>query len=100
MQKPSWFRMDPAAFLCDARVDAMSTIELGACFRLLCRQWLDGSIPDDVLLLARLCRLDDAAMAEAWQTLCHFFPVIELGKRANRFMWIQREKVIADLEHK
>jgi len=29
MQKPARFRMDPAAFPCDSRVDAMSTIELG-----------------------------------------------------------------------
>jgi uncharacterized protein YdaU (DUF1376 family) len=98
IQKPEWFKMDPAKFLCDAQVDAMSTLELGACFRLLCRQWIDGSIPDDLRLLARLCRLDDSSMAEAWITLAKFFPVIEPGKRANRFMWVEREKVVADLE--
>ena len=46
IQKPEWFKVDAAKFLSDARVDAMSTQELGACFRLLCRQWLDGAIPD------------------------------------------------------
>jgi uncharacterized protein YdaU (DUF1376 family) len=90
--------MDPAKFLCEAQVDVMSTLELGACFRLMCRQWIDGFIPDDQHLLARLCRLDDAAMGEAWVTLSRFFPVVEAGKRANRFMWIEREKIIADLE--
>lgn len=100
IQKPEWFKMDPTKFFSDAQVDAMSTLELGACFRLLGRQWIDGHIPDDLRLLARLCRLDDASMAEAWVTLCPFFPVVELGKRANRFMWIGREKVIADLERK
>ena len=96
--KPEWFKMDPAKFLSDGQVDAMTTVELGACFRLICRQWLDGFIPDDLRLLARLCRLDDNAMGEAWQTLSNFFPVVEVGKRANRFMWIEREKVVADLE--
>jgi uncharacterized protein YdaU (DUF1376 family) len=91
--KPAWFKMDPAAFLSDGQVDAMSTLELGACFRLLCRQWLDGHIPDDQHVLARLCRLDADSMAQAWPTLSKFFPVVESGKRANRFMWIEREKV-------
>ena len=100
IQKPEWFKVDPAKFLSDGQVDAMSTPELGACFRLLCRQWIDGYIPDDSRRLARLCRLDDAAMGEAWLTLCHFFPVVEPGKRANRFMWIEREKVVTELERR
>jgi uncharacterized protein YdaU (DUF1376 family) len=100
IQKPEWFKLDPAKFLCDAQIDVMSTLELGACLRLLCRQWIDGFIPDDLHLLARLCRLDDTAMGEAWVTLSHFFPAVETGKRANRFMWIEREKIVADLEHR
>jgi len=100
IQKPEWFRMDPAKFLSDAQVDAMSTVELGACFRLLCRQWIDGHIPDDQRALGRLCRLDVAAMGGVWETLSQFFPIVEPGKRANRFMWVERERVIADLERK
>jgi len=99
-QKPPWFRIDAAQFLSDTLVDAMSTVELGACFRLLLRQWMDGYIPDDPTLLARLCRLDEAATVEAWVILSRFFPVVESGKRANRFMWIEREKVSADLERR
>ena len=76
IQKPEWFKMDPAKFLSDALVDAMTTLELGACTRLLCRQWIDGFIPDDPHLLARLCRLDAVAMGEAWVTLSDFFPVL------------------------
>jgi uncharacterized protein YdaU (DUF1376 family) len=98
IQKPEWFKLDPAKFLSDAQIDVMSTLELGACMRLLCRQWLDGFIPDDQRLLARLCRIDEAAMGEAWLALCPFFPLLEAGKRANRYMWIEREKVVGDLE--
>ena len=100
IEKPSWFKMDAAKFLSDAQVDVMSTLELGACFRLMCRQWIDGSIPDDQRLLARLCRLNAEEMGQAWVTLATFFPITEPGKRANRFMWLEREKVIADLERK
>src|SRR5882757_2081767 len=100
IQKPEWFKIDAAKFLSDGQVDAMSTLELGACLRLLCRQWLDGFIPDDPHLLSRLCRLTEAEMAIAWPTLGAFFPIVETGKRSNRFMWIERDKVIADLERK
>jgi uncharacterized protein YdaU (DUF1376 family) len=100
IQKPEWFKMDPAKFFSDAQVDVMSTLELGACFRLLGRQWIDGHIPDDQRVLARLCRLDESSMGEAWVALSAFFPVVTPGKRANRFMWIEREKVIADLERR
>lgn len=100
LQKPEWFKVDPAKFLSDAEVDAMTAQELGACFRLLCRQWIDGWIPDDERQVARLARLDATAMPEAWVTLCRFFPVVEPGKRANRFMFIEREQVMAELERR
>jgi uncharacterized protein YdaU (DUF1376 family) len=96
--KPDWFKMNPAQFLADATVDAMTTEELGAAFRLLCRQWIDGWIPDDVLILGRLCRLDDKAMAKAWPMVQRLFPVIEDGRRANRFMWEERELVISAMK--
>jgi uncharacterized protein YdaU (DUF1376 family) len=95
--KPTWFKLEPAAFLSDVQVDAMTTLELGACFRLLCRQWIDGFVPDDMHVVARLCRLSTTEMAEVWQTLSKFFPVVEEGKRANRFMRVERERVVADL---
>ncbi len=97
---PDWFKLYPAKFLADAKIDALSTLELGACLKLLCRQWLDGWIPDDIRVLARLCRLDEASMADAWISLADFFPVFGPGKRANRFMWINRDKVVADLERR
>jgi uncharacterized protein YdaU (DUF1376 family) len=97
-EKPFWFRMDPAAFLQDKVVVLMTTLELGAYFRLLCRQWIDGYIPDDTRDLGRLCQLDANAMGEVWVTLSKVFPVIEPGKRANRFMRSERDAVIADMQ--
>lgn len=100
LRKPEWFKVDPAKFLTDSQVDAMTTEELGACFRLLCRQWIDGDIPGDLPTLGRLCRLDATRMGEAWVTLCHFFPALENGKRANKFMFLERIKVLSELQHK
>jgi len=98
IEKPEWFKLNPAKFLSDRKVDAMSTLEFGACVRLLCRQWMDGDIPDDVTLLARHCRLSEAEMREVWPMLSDFFPVVGPGRRANRFMWIERERVTEELE--
>ena len=78
----------------------MTTEELGACMRLLCRQWLDGFIPDDLERLARICRLDGSGMGKAWVTLCQFFPPLSEGKRANRFMFIEREIVCQKMDDK
>ena len=96
--KPDWFKMDPSKFMQDCIVETMTTLELGMTFRLLCRQWIDGFIPDDQATLARLCRVDRSAMGEAWEILCKFFPEIEPGKRANRFMWVERETVLSAMK--
>ena len=93
--KPPWFKMDPSKFLQDRLIDAMSTEELGMAFRLLCRQWIDGDIPDDKNLLARLCRVNRAAMDSAWSVISAFFPVVADGRRANRFMWVEREVTVS-----
>src|ERR1035437_2995995 len=99
-EKPDWFKIDPAKFLADGLVDAMSTLEIGAIFRLLCRQWLDGYIADDRTLLARQCRMTEIEMEAAWPMISKFFPAIGDGKRANRFMWEERQIVLRAIEAK
>jgi uncharacterized protein YdaU (DUF1376 family) len=91
--KPFWFPIEPAAFLSDALVDQMTTIELGACFRLLCRQWIDGALPDDQEQLRRLARLSKPEMEDAWEVIQRFFPKVEEGKRANRYANERRKEV-------
>lgn len=98
--KPDWFKMWPSRFLQDSVVDQMTTEELGCCVRLMCRQWLDGSIPDDLDRLSRICRVDRSSMGQAWVTLCQFFPPLQEGQRANRFMFIERELVSQKMEDK
>ena len=98
--KPDWFKLYPSRFLQDGIIDQMTTEELGCCVRLMCRQWLDGSIPDDLDRLARICRLDRSGMGQAWVTLCQFFPPLSEGTRANRFMFIERELVSRKMEDK
>ena len=95
--KPFWFPIEPAAFLSDSLVDQMTTLELGACFRLLCRQWIDGDLPDDQEQLRRLARLSKAEMDEAWEVIQRFFPESGDGKRANRYANERRKEVTETL---
>lgn len=98
--KPDWFKLHPAAFLQDSVIDAMSSEELGATIRLLCRQWMDGHIPDDTNLLGRLCRMNREAI-EAYRPMMElFFPLVGEGQRANRYMWVERETVTAAMQKK
>ena len=91
--KPFWFPIEPAAFLSDSLVDQMTTLELGACFRLLCRQWIDGDLPDDPEQLRRLARLSKPEMDESWEVIQRFFPICGKGKRANRYANERRKDV-------
>ena len=100
MEKPDWFKMNPAQFLQDGIVDAMTALELGAALRLLCRQWIDGDLADDKALLARQARLTEEEMERAWQVLSQFFQPLDNGRRANRFMWVERQAVAAKCESK
>jgi uncharacterized protein YdaU (DUF1376 family) len=99
-EKPDWFKMSPAQFLQDGIIDAMSTLELGATFRLLCRQWIDGDLVDDKGMLARQARLTEEEMERAWPVLSQFFRSLDNGRRANRFMWVERQAVAAKCESK
>jgi len=93
-EKPPWFKMNPSQFLQDSLIDSLSTLELGIVFRLLCRQWIDGSIPADTDMLSRMCRVPKETIEMSWSIISQIFPEIETGKRANRFMWHERELVM------
>jgi uncharacterized protein YdaU (DUF1376 family) len=99
-EKPDWFKMDPSKFLSDGLIDAMTAEEFGATMRLLLRQWIDGYIADDLAILARQCRMTLERMKSVWPMVSRYFPKIEVGKRANRFMWCERAVVMAEFERK
>ncbi len=97
-ESPTWFRLDPMKFLTDNIVSAMNAVEFGATMRLLLHQWIDGYITDNITILARQCKLTLPEMQEAWPMLSEFFPELEPGKRANRFMASERGVVMAAFE--
>ena len=95
MTKPFWFPIDPKALLSDTLVDQMTTLEFGACMRLLCRQWIDGFLPNDKEQLRRLSRLDTTEIDLAWVSICKFFPVSvgDQNKRVNTYADKKRKDI-------
>lgn len=67
---PEWMPLYVYEFLADRNVQAMSLDELGAYFLLIMTQWVNGSVPSDMRVLARLLRNQDPEMMERiWQAL-------------------------------
>jgi len=98
--KPFYFTINPSEFLADRLVDSMTATELGAVIRLLCRQWIDGDLPDDKEFLQRLSRLNTDDFNSSWRSIDLFFPVIGNGKRVNRYMAQEREKIVDSMRLK
>lgn len=67
-QPPSypWY---PSDFAGSAKVAVMTLEQEGAYRRLLDHEWQEGSIPDDLEALARICRTTTAHMEKLWKTV-------------------------------
>jgi uncharacterized protein YdaU (DUF1376 family) len=97
-EKPFWFSVDPNAFLSDRLVDSMTALELGAVFRLLCRQWIDGSLPVEKDKLRRLARLSESEIDSCLEVIQQFFPLTADAKhRANIYASTKREEVMCKM---
>lgn len=68
----------------------MSLAEFGAYMRLLQRQWIEGTIPDDVARLARLLRVTVDEMEAIWSTLSPKFVKDGRGRLQNRRLDAER----------
>ncbi len=66
MSQPPAFQFYASDYLSSSRVQRMSLEEEGAYIRLLCYNWQDGSIPDDTVQLAALCKIPVRRMAKNW----------------------------------
>lgn len=87
LKKPPAFQFYPSDYLSSARVQVMSLAAQGAYLRLLCYQWQDGFIPDDIQKLAALCGSRVPQMNTLWLQIKTCFELeIEPGKLANKRM--------------
>ena len=95
IDKPFWFPIDPKALLSDTLIDQMTTTEFGACMRLLCRQWIDGYLPNDKEQIRRLSRLSESDIESAWSSISRFFPISDSDseKRVNIYANTKRQEI-------
>lgn len=74
------FQLYAKEFLADEAVIVMDLDAVGAFIVLLCHQWIEGSIPADQVLLARICRTTPERMQAIWPQVASKFP----PKRADK----------------
>jgi uncharacterized protein YdaU (DUF1376 family) len=63
------FQFYPKDFLTDQHVELMSLLERGAYITLICKCWIEGSLPADVERLARLCGAPLPAFRKLWPAI-------------------------------
>ena len=68
VKSPS-FQFYPGDFLSDANVLVMSMAERGAYITLLCVCWQQGSLPNDMTRLSKLCGVPLSAFRKLWPAL-------------------------------
>lgn len=78
------FQFYPKDFLADESVDLMDNRQTGCYIRLLCKCWIEGSIPADITKIAKLCREDPSIMAELWTAIRSRF--VELPDQPDRLV--------------
>ena len=56
VNKSPAFQFYPKDFISDLNVQMMTMEERGVYITLLCSAWIEGQVPDDIIILKRLCK--------------------------------------------
>ena len=80
-----WFKFHVGKWYGNADVDRLELDEQGAYLRLLCVQWMNGSIPDDDKSIRRILG-GPRAFNRIWRALRPFFVQSAPGELANSFL--------------
>ena len=96
MSKSPAFQLYPADFLSDENVMLMNNQELGCYCRLLFHCWIEGSIPNDISKLAKLCNERISTMKKIWEVIkvCFFEKEYEKNRLFNSRLENERDKQI------
>lgn len=97
--KPPAFLWYPKDFEADEDAACMSLAERGAYITLLGYCWMEGSIPDDVEKLARLCRCGQGEMRRIWPVIRGRFNIEVIpGRLSNPRLERERDALKAKSE--
>ena len=91
MGKSPAFQFYASDFLSDENVVLMSNQEVGCYIKLLCFNWKQGSIPNDIDKLSRLCGESKEIMDAIWENIKSCFKENSSGRLVNPR--IERERV-------
>jgi hypothetical protein len=88
------FQFYPAEFLADENVSLTNNQEIGCYIKLLCFCWREGTIPNDVSKIARLCGEPEEVMAQLWLAISKCFDEAENAPQrlVNPRLDIERDK--------
>lgn len=87
-----FFPLYAADFLSSETVVLMDNEGVGVYVKLLCRQWIEGSLPDDTAALARLTGEPEESFARTWEFLESRFPAGDDGRLRNPRLADERDK--------
>jgi uncharacterized protein YdaU (DUF1376 family) len=94
-QKAPAFQFYVRDYETDENVKMMDLEHEGAYLRLMCNQWMEGSIPSDMGALAKICRISTVKMRRLWPLLEPCFHVSEEneGRLVNLRLLEQKQEL-------
>tara|TARA_R100000808_G_scaffold21732_1_gene46998 strand:+ start:1359 stop:2417 length:1059 start_codon:yes stop_codon:yes gene_type:complete len=87
-----FFPLYASDFLNDEDVALVPNDAVGIYIKLLCRQWIEGSLPSCTGSLSRLSGEDEDSFVYLWELLSHKFPEGEDGRLRNPRLAAERDK--------
>lgn len=91
MGRRPWYPFYVDDFEQDETVKLLNNRETGAYLRLLNSHWREGSLPPDVVSLAKLAGERPREFAKMWAKIGHKFPENGDGRRRNKRMQVEIE---------
>lgn len=82
-EKAPAFQLYAQDFISDERVALMDLRAVGAYILLLCHAWVEGSVPDDPVTAAKICRTSVGEMRRAWASVRACFQEVTGGRLVN-----------------
>lgn len=77
---PEWMPLYVRRLLASGAYALMSNEAFGCYIKLLLRQWEDGFLPENQMVLARFCFASDLVWQEVWPQLENHFPISARGR--------------------
>lgn len=92
MAKSPAFQCYPKDYLTDENVLVMTLEEEGAYWRLMLSEWVEESLPTEMIKLAKICRISEKKMKKIWENLKNCFEFRSDGRLIHPRLQKERNK--------